>query len=311
MVVYCQTWKTRIIKYYQDNYEGMRSVGKLFTVGKSSISRWIRSIKEKEENKSIRVQKDKKGTKINEDLRRIIKEIIGDTWIGRAKDIQDILEKKYKIIKSVSTIWRIMKDLELSHKQVRKKVETPKNTVEIKEEYKQKIKEIGYQNVLCFDEVGFQLEMDPKKGWSRKGSRCLIKKSKGGRTNYTGCFLISVNGIENWKIKKGGVKGDDLIEFFEKTDKEKTKKKTLVLDNARSHHRKDVKEKLQKLEIVGKWLPPYSPELNPIEEVFSWLKTRLRRMRIRKEEELKQSIEVLVRELNNKGVLERFKHSYE
>jgi transposase len=204
-----------------------------------------------------------------------------------------------------------MKHLELSHKQVRKKVETNKNTVEIKEEYKRDIKEIGYEKVICFDEVGFQLEMDPKKGWSRKGTRCLIKKSKGGRTNYTGSFLISVYGIENWKIKKGSVKGDDLLEFFDQTNKDTIKNKTLVLDNARSHHRKDVKEKLNKLGIVGKWLPPYSPELNPIEEVFSWLKTRLRRMRIRKEDELKNGIEVLVKELNKKGVLERFKHSYE
>jgi transposase len=290
----------------------MRSVGRLFTVGKSSISRWNIHVQDEEENnKQIRLQTDRKGSKMREDLKNMIKEIMGDTWIGRAKDVQEVLEKKYNVIKSVSTIWRMMKHLELSHKQVRKKVETKNNTQEVKEEYKRVIKEIGYEKVLCFDEVGFQLEMDPKKGWSKKGTRCLIKKSKGGRTNYTGSFLISVDGIESWKIKKGGFKGDDLLEFFDQTNKDTIKNKTLVLDNARSHHRKDVKEKLEKLGITGKWLPPYSPDLNPIEEVFSWLKTRLRRMRIRKEEELKKGIEELVKELNTKGVLERFKHSYE
>jgi transposase len=292
----------------------MRSVGRVFTVGKSSISRWIRNIQDDEDaknSKQIGIKKDKKVCKMREDLKNMIKEIIGDTWIGRAKDVQDILEKKYNVIKSISTIWRMMKHLDLSHKQVRKKVETKNNTKEIKDEYKKVIKEIGYEKVLCFDEVGFQLEMDPKKGWSRKGTRCLVKKSKGGRTNYTGSFLISVNGVESWQIKKGGVKGDDLLEFFDKTSKDIIKNKTLVLDNARSHHRKDVKENFKKLGITGKWLPPYSPELNPIEEVFSWLKTRLRWMRIRKEEELKKGIEELVKEVNKKGVLERFKHSYE
>ena len=32
--------------------------------------------------------------------------------------------------------------------------------------------------MLCLDEVGFQLGMDPKKGWSKKGTRCIIKKQK-------------------------------------------------------------------------------------------------------------------------------------
>jgi len=55
----------------------------------------------------------------------------------------------------------------------------------------------------------------------------------------------------------------------------KTKKKILlVLDNARYHHakmnKKFIGEIKQKLELL--FLPPYSPELNPIE--FLWKKTR-------------------------------------
>jgi transposase len=153
--------------------------------------------------------------------------------------------------------------------------------------------------------------MDPKKGWSRKGTRCVIKKSKGGRTNYSGCFLISSEGVEHWEIKKGSVKSDDLLKFFGNSNEDILKGKTLVLDNARTHHKKEVKDKLTNLEIIGKYLPPYSPELNPIEEVFGWLKTELRRMKIRKEDELKNGIELLVKKIREKGILERFKHSYD
>lgn len=55
----------------------------------------------------------------------------------------------------------------------------------------------------------------------------------------------------------------------------KTKKKILlVLDNARFHHAKINKEflKLVKNKIELIYLPPYSPELNPIESF--WKKTR-------------------------------------
>jgi transposase len=286
----------------------MRVVGKIFNVGKSSISRWLLDSK----NYSIQSRiKNRKEHHKNRNIILIIKEILGDNWIGRAKDVQNILEKEHKIIKSISTIWRIIRNLGLSYKQVRKKVEMNKNTEEIKNNYKRDIRELGYNKVLCFDEVGFQLEMDPKKGWSRKGTRCVIKKSKGGRTNYSGCFLISSEGVEHWEIKKGSVKSDDLLKFFGNSNEDILKGKTLVLDNARTHHKKEVKDKLTNLEIIGKYLPPYSPELNPIEEVFGWLKTELRRMKIRKEDELKNGIELLVKKIREKGILERFKHSYD
>jgi transposase len=158
----------------------MRVVGKIFNVGKSSISRWLL------DSKNYSIQSRIKNRKEHH-----------KNWIGRAKDVQNILEKEHKIIKSISTIWRIIRNLGLSYKQVRKKVEMNKNTEEIKRNYKRDIRELGYNKVLCFDEVEFQLDMDPKKGWSRKGTRCVIIKSKGGRTNYSGCFLISSEGVEH------------------------------------------------------------------------------------------------------------------
>jgi transposase-like protein len=79
MVVYCKTWKTRIIRYYLDKKESMRSVGRLFTVGKSSISRWIRDVQEKEESKNNKQNRVRKGSQMRVDLKNMIKEITGDT----------------------------------------------------------------------------------------------------------------------------------------------------------------------------------------------------------------------------------------
>ena len=123
--------------------------------------------------------------------------------------------------------------------------------------------------------------------------------------------MISTLGIESWKIKKGSMKGGDLLGFLEMGLKERVDGKVLVLDNARTHHTKDVKGRIKDLGMEGKWLPPYSPELNPIEEVFGWLKNRLRRTRIGNEMELREGIRKLELELKKIGVLERYKHSYD
>ncbi len=48
------------------------------------------------------------------------------------------------------------------------------------------------------------------------------------------------------------------------------------MDNLRVHHTKEVKDKFEKAKIKILYLPPYSPERNPIEESWSKIKNILR-----------------------------------
>ena len=50
----------------------------------------------------------------------------------------------------------------------------------------------------------------------------------------------------------------------------------LVMDNARIHHARQAKEYLVENQIKHIYLPPYSPDLNPIENIFGVLKQRYR-----------------------------------
>ena len=51
----------------------------------------------------------------------------------------------------------------------------------------------------------------------------------------------------------------------------------LVLDNCTVHHVQDVKDLLQQVGIVALFLPPYSPDLMPLEEAFSFVKYYLKK----------------------------------
>jgi transposase len=55
----------------------------------------------------------------------------------------------------------------------------------------------------------------------------------------------------------------------------------LVMDNLRVHHIEPVREMLMKAEIRLLFLPPYSPELNPIEEAWSKIKSIFRGLEAR------------------------------
>jgi transposase len=50
----------------------------------------------------------------------------------------------------------------------------------------------------------------------------------------------------------------------------------VVMDNLSSHKRAEVRQAIESVDATLRYLPPYSPDLNPIENVFSKLKAKLR-----------------------------------
>src|SRR4051812_24522852 len=50
----------------------------------------------------------------------------------------------------------------------------------------------------------------------------------------------------------------------------------IVMDNARIHHNNELVELLEGLECCVIFLPPYSPDFNPIETAFSTIKSWIR-----------------------------------
>ena len=52
----------------------------------------------------------------------------------------------------------------------------------------------------------------------------------------------------------------------------------VVMDNLSSHKRAAVREKIEAAGATLRFLPPYSPDFNPIEKAFSRLKAMLRKI---------------------------------
>jgi len=77
-----------------------------------------------------------------------------------------------------------------------------------------------------------------------------------------------------------------------------------IWDNAPSHHSKTVKEFLDKQskENPRIWLeniPPYSPELNPIEQLWACVKKRLANQFVKTTKELKKNVTKILEEIQN------------
>lgn len=78
------------------------------------------------------------------------------------------------------------------------------------------------------------------------------------------------------------------------------------MDHMRSHHAKVVKELLDERKVAYLYLPPYSPDLNPIEKLWSKLKPVLRTLKVRAFEMLPSAVAQAFRSISTedcKGVV--------
>lgn len=72
----------------------------------------------------------------------------------------------------------------------------------------------------------------------------------------------------------------------------------VVMDNLSSHKVNGVRQRIEKCGAELLYLPPYSPDLNPIEKAWSKLKQGLRSLKARTKEALDQAITQLLPEIS-------------
>jgi transposase len=99
---------------------------------------------------------------------------------------------------------------------------------------------------------------------------------------YTILPALSLDGIIATKIINGSCTKELFDEFVVEDviphmERFPGPRSVLVMDNARIHHHAELIDWLEENGYVVEFLPPYSPDLNPIEESFSAIKAWIRR----------------------------------
>lgn len=140
-------------------------------------------------------------------------------------------------------------------------------------QYKETIKDISPESLVYIDESGIEERIIKDRGWGEKSQRLVAKKS--GKY-YKRSNIIS--GYVNKKIIAPLVFYNScntrLFESWveEFLIKELQAGQYVVLDNASFHKSKRTQELIESVGCKVIFLPPYSPDLNPIEKFWANLK---------------------------------------
>jgi len=131
--------------------------------------------------------------------------------------------------------------------------------------------------MIFIDETWAKTNMTRLRGRSLCGERLIEKVPHGHWKTTTLIAALGVEGIECAAVVDGAVNADIFEAFVEQVLVPVLKPgDVVVMDNLSSHKRAKTRELIESAGAALVFLPPYSPDLNPIEMVFSKIKQLLR-----------------------------------
>ena len=280
--------RQRVLLEY-GSIKSLRKCSSKFNVSKSIISKWVRTAK-------MLIPITKKKSKTQPSYYLIIYNYIKLNPLSRLKDIQYLLITSCKIKLSITKIFYILKELKITKKRTKRIVRKSKLYAEKLEKqrlnYIKLVKNINFDNVISIDESGFTKEMFPHYGYALKGTKIIKKTTSQKHNNYSLIMAITNKLVIAHHITKGAVNKNIFYNFLISkllpSCSEHTY--TFILDNVRFHHSKVVKDIITSKGHNILYTPPYSPVLNPVERVFSIIKTNIRRRECKSIKELKTEI---------------------
>ena len=148
---------------------------------------------------------------------------------------------------------------------------------EKRDQYQEAIKDIPPEKLVYIDESGIEMTICKDQGWSIKGKPILAKKSG----KYYERTNIIAGYVDNKSIAPMAFNGSCNTEVFNNwvekfLIKELKSGQFVVMDNASFHKSQKTKELVESVGCKIIFLPPYSPDYNPIEKFWANMKRWIR-----------------------------------
>jgi transposase len=146
--------------------------------------------------------------------------------------------------------------------------------------------------VIFIDETWAKTNMTRLRGRSLRGQRLIDKSPHGHWQTTTLIAALGVEGVRCSMVVDGAVNGYVFAAFVEGVLAPQLRPGDIVvMGNLSSHKSVRVRQMIETAGASLRYLPPYSPDLNPIEMVFSKVKQLLRSLACRTREGLWRSMQ--------------------
>lgn len=237
-------------------------------------------------------------------------EIVEDNNDATIAEISHLLHKKENIFVPRSTMGSLLQRLDLNRKKktfnnIEKHTE---KTQKLRVEYWDVIRNVTPENLIFIDESGVNLSMVRMYARAFGGERARGDKPQKTK-NVSIIGAISLEGMIASCNILGGVKKLTFEAFICNMLVPVLKAGNyVIMDNAKAHKSARIEEEIKAVGATLVFLPPYSPDLSPIENYWSKLKTILRSIGPRTYKELDEAIKVAYSQISLKNIRNWYAH---
>jgi transposase len=166
------------------------------------------------------------------------------------------------------------------------------------------------ERLVFFDESGVNLSMTRAYGWAPSSQRVHDHVPKNWGESTTLVAGIALRGLVAPLMLRGSMTGDIFADYIEKDVAPRLHPGDIVLlDNLGAHRVQGVQSAIEHARASLLYLPPYSPDLNPIELAWSKVKALIRAARPRCFDALVDALAAALAAITSTDILGWFHHA--
>lgn len=167
----------------------------------------------------------------------------------------------------------------------------------------------GPGRLIFVDETWTKTNMTRLRGRAPVGQRLIAKVPHGHWQTTTLMAALGIKGMRCSTVVDGAVNAEVFEAFVEQVLAPQLKDGDIVvMDNLSSHKRARTRQLITAAGAQLLFLPPYSPDLNPIEKIFAKIKQLLRSLACRTRDALWQAMQSVLDQVTATDAAHCFRH---
>lgn len=269
-----------------------QEVAELFEVGEASVSRWAGRKRRTGSVEPNKMGGDRVG-KLRKDGLRVLKELVDEQPDRTNQELADSYRERTGQEVSTATISRGLRKLGLTRKKktLVAKERKSKRVQEMRRIFREQMKNFDPFRLIFIDETGSNIAMTRRYARALQGKRAKDDVPGNKGKNITVIGALTIEGLQAVMTIDGSTTTPVFRAYTEQVLRPIIQPGDIVvMDNLRVHKDKLIKELIETAGAQIIFTPPYSPDMNPIEECWSKLKSVLRKMKARTRDALDRAV---------------------
>lgn len=183
-----------------------------------------------------------------------------------------------------------------------------KRIASLREAFSKRIEQIQYESVISIDETCIYERITPTRRWTNKPGRIYLPIQRLESRKHSLIVASTHEKIIHAVLVKGSVNTDIFNDFIAGIPSNNS---YLLMDNVAFHKTEKVTKSMEEKGFKALYTSPYSPEWNPVEMFFSYLKRAYRKFYNERTIAIKERIQHIIKSIDSSIFNGWYQHVWE